>query len=252
MNTTQLAVTYVLRTDAIGEWLSIVAIVVSASVAIATFKMASKTREMAQATENELDIGRRQAVASEKAVAAATRPWIVPGEDRGMDEEDPDLNSPAVRLGGWDVDFPVYVWVRLTNVGPGLALIDSSNSWVNGRGQLSAPDAIERYANVFTDTPVVPSGGEFTMMGKIRASSANWSNIDRQRFAYPPNPSGGYGTTGEFVTEVSYTDAASENEVTAKIHVLVDYAFRCRVFRVDYFRRDATESFVSTNVGLPG
>jgi hypothetical protein len=82
-------------------------------------------------------------------------------------------------------------------------------------------------------------------MGKIRASSANWSIIDRQSFAYPRIPGGGFGTTGEFVTEVSHTEAASENEVTARIHVLVEYAFRCRVFRVDDLRRDATESFVS-------
>lgn len=250
---TLFAATFVLRTESLGTWLAVLGILASAGVAVATFLMAMKTRDLARDAQTEIEIGRRQATAAEKALVAATRPWIVSGEDRDTEEPDPSLVDPAVIIypSGFP-EFPIFVRVRLKNVGPGLALIKSYNSWFSGYGQLATPNQIQRYNNLFTQTPVVPSGAEFEMMGRIIATATDWSNATVQTVCFQTVPGGGYSPVGGFMLEVAYTDAGGDDEVTAKIHVQVSHGRECRVHRIDYHHEDSPEPFVSTRVGLPG
>jgi hypothetical protein len=88
--------------------------------------------------------------------------------------------------------------------------------------------------------------------GRIIASAANWPNATVQTVCFQTVPVGGYSPVGGFVLEVAYTDAGGDDEVTAKIHVQVSRGSECRVHRIDYFRGDSPEPFVSTRVGLPG
>ena len=261
MNAAILASTFELHTDRVGTWLAIVAIVATFAVASATLWMAKKTKDLAKDSRGQIEIGRqqldaaREAVAvAEKAVVATTRPWIMSGEDLCMDEADPSLNDPAVIVfSSGSVDYPISVRIRLKNVGPGLALIKLSDSWICGYGQLENRDLTLPYANIFTDTPVVPSGAEFQMNGRIFASSAKWSNIKPETFCFQSTSSGSLvSKKGNFVVEVGYTDAGGEDEVKAKIHVLVHRPLQCSVFQIDYFRGDAADPFVSTRVGMPG
>ena|ERR1700677_2440527 len=144
MNSVLLASTFLLHTDRVGTWLAIIAIVATFGVASATLWMAKKTKDLAMVSKGQIEIGKQQVDAArdavavaEKAVVATTRPWIMSGEDFYMDEPDPSLASPAVVVyfSGLS-DFPVSVRIRLKNVGPGLALIKPSDSWICGYGQL--------------------------------------------------------------------------------------------------------------------
>ncbi len=204
--------------------------------------------------KQQVDAARDAVAVAEKAVVATTRPWIMSGEDFYTDEPDPSLTNPAVIVYFSGLtDFPVSVRIRLKNVGPGLALVKPSDSWICGYGQLENRDLTLPYANIFTDTPVVPSGVEFQMYGRISSSSAKWSDIKPETFCFQSTPSGSISPKkGNFVIEVAYTDAGGEDEVKAKIHVLVRRPFQCSVFQIEYFRGASTEPFVSTRVGMPG
>ena len=108
------APTFVLRTDSPGAWLAVLGIMASAGVAVATFLMAMKTRDLAKDAQAEIEIGRRPVTAAEKAVVAATRPWIVSGKDFGTEEAEPGLAGPAVIIyKSGSSEFPVFVRVPL-------------------------------------------------------------------------------------------------------------------------------------------
>ena len=245
MQTRLFAATFVLKTDSLGVRLAVLGIIASFAVAGATLWMAKKTKDLAVDAAAELETGRRQ------AAAASTRPWIVPN----------DLSAVEIRSIPRDTVNSVFVEARLKNVGPGLALIKSADSWICGYGHLNDSNTINQYSNVFTETPIVPSGDEFVMSGTVRHSSANWSGATPESIGFQKTPDGGYPQTGEYVVEVAYTDAAGEDEVVAKVRVIIEKlhtdsggwtTYSSRVHRVDYFRGEDQDPFLSTKIGSPG
>lgn len=56
------AATIVLRADILGTWLAALGILASAGVAVATFLMAMKTRNLVRDVQAEIEIGRSQAL----------------------------------------------------------------------------------------------------------------------------------------------------------------------------------------------
>ena len=253
-----ISVTFTLHTDTLGVCIAVAGIVASFAVAGATLWMAAKTRELSVNAKREISVSMEQAAAARDAVTAVTRPWIVIGPGGG-NSMGGDLSFRAVQLGpGSDGEWPVNLQVWLKNVGPGLALVDPEQSWLYGYGQLGAPNEIRRFTNIFTDTPVVPTGTEFEVKGRVRASSAEWSNVSVDAFCFPSTPQGGRTQNGSVMLEIAYTDVAGKNLVVARIHAVAKSLVNgppnrvsCRVYRVDYLSGEPLEQFSTTRVGSP-
>jgi hypothetical protein len=252
------SVTFTLQTDALGVWIAIAGIAASFAVAGATLWMAAKTRELSKNAKKEIEVSNEQASAARDAVTAVTRPWIVIG-DGGDSHSGTSLVHRAVQVGfQGNTDWPVNFHVWLKNVGPGLALIDPGKCWVHGYGQLNDRNELRPFTNIFTNTPVVPTGADFEMTGRIMTSSANWSGISVEAFCFPSTPQGGRAEIGAVRLDIAYTDVAGKNLVVASIQVVVSSLdgggpnhVSCRVHRVDYLNGEPLEQFSTTRVGPP-
>lgn len=254
--------TFVLHADTVTVVLGICTFVATAALAAFTLNTALTTKRLAKATENEIQVatdaaraatmtaeaGQRQADVSEKSFASLIRPWLTITSDR---TESLPLSDPAVYVDNAREPYSVYIAARLMNVGPGLALVNATSSWVSGYGHANDSMHAQRFANLFTSTPVVPSNTEFLVEALISPSSARWSELTTEKFCFPRSPAG-LSDSGDFLLEVSCTDATGLNETRAAFHVVVDGYFQCRVFKIEYFALESTVPFATVIVGLPG
>jgi len=228
--------------------------------------MARATKRLAVDSEAEFEIAARSANAaveaanasvsqteiSERSLQSLVRPWITAGEYGWEEDDGSDFLSrlPLVTLeDGYD-NFALKVSAKLQNVGPGIALIDAGKSWFLGWSQSNDPDEIKPFVNLFTETPVVPSQSTFYVVGQASPSSASWSNLTPEKFAYPRT--GMSGIKGLFIMAVAYTDAGGNNPVTAEIHVVVGANRACRIFKIRYLVTDSEEELAEVIVGSPG
>jgi|SRR5665213_9616 len=257
---------FILHSDSITVIIGIVTFLATGLLAYFTMRNAAETKSLAQETKDEIEVSqksadasvsaaeaaRRQADVSEKSFASLIRPWLTSDVDWIDEFYKPGATEPyAFSVERARDEFSVYVRARLNNVGPGLALIDTSKSWVSGYGHLEDKMRIQPFVNIFTDTPVVPSGSTFRIEGLIRPSSASWTELTPESFCFPPTL-GGLSPSGEFHLDVAYTDAAGLNEITASFRIVVDAKFTCRVYRIAYFANGTDQPFSTVTVGLPG
>ena len=262
-----LASVYILRTDMAGLVLGIFAIITSASVAIGTVYLAIRTSAMAKETRKDVEVARslaeearvanqlarEQVQASERTLSATIRPWLVAGEDReGKNPDDGYLESfSPVSISRVNEATPIFVSLRVRNVGPGMALFDSRHSYLFGRGQINHLNELCRFGNLFTDSPVIPPGDEALIWGAVSVSSALWSEISRETFCFPRTTDGSPVPPGEFALELAYTDAEGGSPTICRISVLVHAGFECRAHRIDYFEAGLEDPSVTVRVGGP-
>ena len=243
---------FTLHTDIFSTVIGVFTVIATIILAVYTAMMAKRTRQLAEETKDMVTHSERQAAAAEGALLAATRPWLVTSKSVAIEQPSPDLVIPSVKVESAGSQFPIYLSARFTNVGQGLALIDTSNSWLCARGQTNNPDEFLPYANLFTDSPVLPSGEELVVECQVRKTAAQWNEITLEKFCFPRTLGGGNVAPGEFLIKIAYTDAAGKNPVRAEVRVLVRDTFECEPHLISYFNGREVEPFSQVRVGLPG
>jgi hypothetical protein len=226
------------------HWTAISAVLVgigalaTAVMAYATFRVASKTEEMASAATKE-------AKAVEDQLRASVQPWLTWEPEYAVNVDfgaNPDPigdyptssgTYPSVDLRERPDELAGYIILR--NVGNGLALIDTRNSWVIGEHDDYTED--RQYVTLQTKSPVVAVGTDTILTFHIPKTSSVWSQLDLGTFTRRRN------STGHFRIEVVYKDAVQGNSNTAKIkisspEVTSDW---WTVHQIDYMSRNNDE-----------
>ena len=258
--------TLVLHADLVSEWLAALTLLSTLLLAFFTWRLARATKQLSDDSEKEFQVtnksanaaveaasaSRRQAEISERSLESLIRPWITAGEYTWDEEDSSDYPArfPLVTLSEGYGRFAVFTQMKLQNVGPGIALIDTNQSWLLGRSQFNEPDEVRPFTNLFTETPVVPPQSNFFVVGRISPASAHWSGLTPEKFAYPR--SGMTGIKGNFVMTVAYTDAGGNNPVTAEFHIVVEPGLACRIFKIRYLKTDTGSEFAEVIVGSVG
>jgi hypothetical protein len=249
-----------------ADWTAIAACA-TAAMAIATFLLALKTRTVAAETRQVAKATQAEAAAVEKqtahveeqiqisadALRSSIQPWLTVDVDHLEQAGAGPFQwmDMACTIADLKDAQGVGVTLRVVNVGPGLALIQSELSHVVGYGQVNSPDELRPFTYVFTNVPVIPPATGATLEAEVRRTSAEWIDIDRDKLTRTSRMTSIAGGKGDFQFEIAYTDAGGKNLTYARFKVVVDEKFSCRVFEIDY--RDATDALphASVRVGVP-
>lgn len=202
----------------------------SNNVAEETGKVAKETGELARQTKSLVEHTERQAKATESTVATATqqlevsrvqlqesiRPWLTIGL--------PEPTGGIVTFGPVQIrdrdaspDRPegVYAFVRLLNIGSGLAFIRAGASNIIGwDGQGTEP---KEFTHGAIRNPILAPGEEGTIEFVVVKTSAAWSGIDTKAFTNQRIGSM-QGTDGQFFTDIVYSDSMNEVATHADFH----------------------------------
>jgi hypothetical protein len=207
------------------NWTAISAVLVgigavaTAVMAFATFRVASKTEEMATAATKE-------AKAVEDQLRASVQPWLtwLPSVDSNP------VDVPGVRLlqGGNGIRGFLSVY----NVGNGLAIVNTGASWVIGEHDDYSVD--KQYVTLQTQSPIVAQGGVTTLTFLIPTASSAWTELDIDTFARRRN------SNGHFLIDVVYTDAVHQNSTRARFKIAAQSAesSEWNVHQIDYISRN--------------
>lgn len=203
----------------------------TALMAGATFFLALKTRSMAKETnsvarataeeaatvERQTVLVERQVVVSTRALQATVQPWLI--WESGFEVE-PDGGAPfgfvcgLTYSPGWhpcihasEENGEIVGWLRLRNVGNGLALLEMSQSYLYPKNERRRLERIHPSVEV----PVVPTNGTVDITFRVPAAES----VDRPAMAMLQFAGGGAGHE-LFAIEVVYGDAIAGNTTSAR------------------------------------
>ena len=232
--------------------LTAVAAGATAWMAVKTRALANKTQEVAEATKEEAEAVKEQGIhiaaqaeASAEALKSSVLPWLTweprhesvsvwrspSGEEgRRTTALEQGLEVSAADDGG------ITGRLLVRNVGPGIALIDTYNSWVNGGGNTP-----QRYVKLRTSKPVLPSDQTTWLSFHINPTSAAWSQLTLDTFSQQP-------TGGTCSFDVYYRDVANASTYRARFYgTAITYPSHWTVHKIDYFEgQSETPDFTVT------
>jgi hypothetical protein len=205
-----------------------------------TKKVATATEEQALAVREQSQHVERQVEISTAALRASVQPWLI---WEAAIEAEGSASSPfaelpggAIGSSGWHSAVAAYVserevsgWLRLRNVGSGLALLDMSSSRIYPRNEVHPYEDLRPDVEV----PIVPSGAVLDVNFTIPARNS----VDGEAMTMLEFAGGGAGHE-LFAIEIVYRDALGESEVAARFAVHRGQGEdEWQVFRVEYRRR---------------
>lgn len=210
----------------------------TAALAFQTKTLATETKAVAVATAKEATAVENQgkhiaiqAAATTDALKAAVLPWLTwePTYTEEVVEGDMGVETSHAETGPGLMLYPtengIYGAILVRNVGLGIALLDTFNSWVYGGG--AAP--IQRYVKLRTSKPVLPSDQIAWLTFEIPAVSAAWSELTMDKFTQ--RPSG-----GRWSLEIYYQDVKKVSTYKAVFHAAArNYPFEWAVTTIEYW-----------------
>lgn len=212
-----------------------------------TRTLARETKDVATATANEAEAVEKQgeyiakqAQASADALRATVLPWLTWLPERETTRPpsatffNPELADEKTYDPGLELRDSINgdgveggIWVR--NVGTGIALIDTFNSWVNGGRRH------QRYVKLRTAKPVLPSGEATRLSFHVSKTSAAWTDMTVDKFTEQP---GG----GSFSLDVYFQDVAKTTTYRARFHAQpTSYQAGWAVAEIDYWDGNSDE-----------
>ncbi len=217
-----------------AQWISVSAIA-TAIMAAATLVLAFKTRSMAretkavgmatlkeaEAVEAQVKLTESQIQISTTTLQVSVRPWLVweptfesdSGNFMGMENGELYMPGSHSALQVREEAESVTGWMRLRNVGNGLAILDMSRSWIYPRNRALAFDTL----HPSVETPVVPVGAFVDVHFKIPPSVA----VGQQKMTIF-ELAGGDGLHHVFTIEVTCLDALNQSPVSVKFRATRD------------------------------
>lgn len=236
-----------------AQWVEASAIA-TAIMAIATLILAFKTRSMAietkavgkatlkeaEAVEAQVKQTESQIQVSTTALQVSVRPWLVweptfevdSGNFMGMEKGALYMSGTRSALQVREEDDSVTGWMRLRNVGNGLAILDMSRSWIYPRNGDLPYDAL----HPTVQTPVVPVGAFVDVRFKVPASVA----FDQQKMTIVEF-AGGDGRHYLFTIEVTYLDALNQSPVAVKFRANRDVeSHEWSIYETEYPMNDGS------------
>jgi hypothetical protein len=228
------------------DWASVAtgaAAIATAVLAVFTYYMARKTKDVAEHTKTQAEAVAQQVTVANDQVAvaqrshqAAIRPWLtaaIPRTEKDNQFRAIPFDSPVV---GERPDGGVQGIVPLRNIGLGLAVIDTSASYVSG-GPRGA-GGLTRYTNLRASVPVVPPGEPVDLHFSIQLTSAGWTNVTPAFFL----------VNHSFAVTVQYSDWAGGQVTVAYVEVGAapdDSPFQWAVYQIGYHEEGSSNRLVA-------
>ncbi len=243
---------------AVGSFMTGIAAIATAAMAIATFRAARDTKDMATATlreavavEKQLSQAAAQVRIADEALRANVQPWLTwkaSWNSADLDERSYGYSTTAYLSGEHsgvgikDTGNGLEGYLLVRNVGNGLALINTADSWVLGETDQNEID--QRYVTLSTQMPVMPTDQVIQLGFKISPVSAAWTALTLDSFARRP------ASHGHFSIDVTYTDAVRSSPTLARFKIASraggqdDWV----VYRIEYYSGDDPEPTLSVAV----
>lgn len=219
------------RSLTVSEGTQVAVAVATLGLAIATWRMARKTGDVATHTEAEAKavaeqvlVANKQVQASSAQLRAAIRPWMAgaaPSQFPRVEQEHGEGNF--------------LIGLTLKNVGNGLGLMQDGYI----RAQDRAHELVQYPNFAFFNVPVVPVGGDVTIRFVVSPHSMNTAASTLDQLVRRPE------TYGEFWVHVLYTDADGQQRTWADVHVAGRREGDWVLDTIGYRRDGEEEAFVS-------
>jgi hypothetical protein len=232
--------------------------IVTAVMAWYTRSLARRTRDMAEFTKTEVEAVVRQGAAIEmqaaatvdqvrlaqSALSAQVQPWLALGDAIDV-RSTLVLNMPFVGsvppLVVNAAPDRLRVSLAVRNVGNGLAIIDSFESYLIGWSDPREADALISFTRASVARPVLPPGEQARVDYDVQLE--RWST-DLDKITHRDR------NYGEFGVDVVYGDVLGERRTRVRVQIAGTADNKWVVHRLDYYTpADAESPLISVMVG---
>lgn len=223
-----------------------------------TRSVARRTQEVAEFTKTEVEAVVRQGAAIEQqaaatveqvhlaqsALVAQVQPWLTLGNSIAVKSAiviaTPFIgNLPPVVVNGASDRLRVSLAIR--NVGNGLAIIDSSESYLMGWGDPRSADELMRFTRASVARPVLPTDEQVRVEYDVDLD--RW-NTDLDKVTHRDR------NYGEFAVDVVYGDVLGDRRMRVRVQIAGTAENKWIVHRLDYYTPlDSESPLVSVKVG---